>query len=184
IFTGEHYTEKNVRHCVNSISMNFVKTEPAIFAGGCFWGVEYHFNKLDGVIYVESGYTGGQLENPTYEDVCSGKTKHVEAVRIYYDPNKVTYEELTKLFFEIHNPTQVNRQGPDIGEQYRSVIFYMNEEQKEIAQKLISILESKGYDIATRLEKARDFWRAEEYHQDYYNKKNSQPYCHTYKKRF
>ncbi len=184
VFTGEHLTDKNIRHCVNSISMNFIKTMQAIFAAGCFWGVEHLLQKQDGVVYTEVGYTGGKKANPTYHEVCYNNTGHAEAVRVYYTPEVVSFEELAKLFFEIHDPTQHNRQGPDIGEQYRSAIFYVNNEQKETAEKLINQLEDKGYNIATSLEQANDFWIAEEYHQNYYDKKNSQPYCHTYKKRF
>ncbi len=184
VFTGERFTDKNIRHCVNYTSMKFIRAGQAIFAGGCFWGVEYHFNKKDGVIYTEVGYTGGKKDNPTYEEVCRGNTGHAEALKIYYDENKVSYEELAKLFFEIHDPTQENRQGPDVGEQYRSAVFYINEEQKEIIEKLIFQLENKGLDIKTRLEKTDEFYTAEEYHQNYYEKKGSNPYCHTYKKRF
>jgi peptide methionine sulfoxide reductase msrA/msrB len=193
VFEGEGFTDKNTRHCVNSISLNFVSekkmenkqnTEKAIFAGGCFWGVEYFMQKEPGVISTTVGYIGGKTENPTYEEVCSHKTGHIEAVEIEYDPTKTTYEKLAKLFFEIHDPTQVDRQGPDIGEQYRSEIFYMDEDQKETAQKLINILQDKGYDVATRLTKATKFWKAENYHQDYYLNKGSLPYCHGYTKRF
>ncbi len=184
VFIGEGYTKKNTRHCVNSISMKFIKTETAIFAGGCFWGVEYHFNKVDGVIFVEVGYIGGTVDNPTYKQVCDGNTGHAEATRIFYDHDKVDYEELAKLFFEIHDPTQVNRQGPDIGYQYRSAVFYTNDEQKKIAEKLIVQLEQKNYDIATTIEKTDKFWVAENYHQDYYENKGIKPYCHSYTKRF
>jgi len=191
VFIGEGFTPKNTRHCVNSISLNFIpaqegkkKLETAIFAGGCFWGVEYHFQKAKGVISTTVGYTGGHKDNPTYEEVCSGKTGHIEAIKVVYDPSKTSYEEMAKLFFEIHDPTQVDRQGPDIGEQYRSVIFYQNEEQKKIAEKLIEILKEKGYKVATKLEPASTFWEAEDYHQDYYKKKGSLPYCHFYTKRF
>lgn len=202
VFKGEGFTPKNTRHCVNSISMSFVpdgeplppvlgeqeaKTDTeatAIFAGGCFWGVEYHFEKLDGVKSAVSGYTGGHVKNPSYREVCDGTTGHAEAVKIIYDPNKVDYETLAKLFFEIHDPTQVNRQGPDIGEQYRSVVYYQDEEEKKITEKLIGILEDKGYDVATKLEPATEFYDAEKYHQDYYDKKGSTPYCHIYTERF
>ena len=156
----------------------------AHYAGGCFWGVEHLFQQKEGVISAVSGYMGGVLENPTYQDVLTGRTGHLEAVEITYDPAQVTYEELTKFFFEIHDPTQVNGQGPDIGTQYLSAVFYSNQEEKQIAQELINILQSKGYDMATKLISAETFWTAEEYHQDYYLKKNQQPYCHVYKKKF
>jgi peptide methionine sulfoxide reductase msrA/msrB len=192
VFEGEGFTPKNTRHCVNSVSLNFVPqdkmansgTARAIFAGGCFWGVEYYMEKQPGVKSVVSGYTGGKTKNPTYEEVCSGRTGHIEAVEIEFDPTKTTYEELAKLFFEIHDPTQVDRQGPDIGEQYRSEVFYLNDEQKAIAEKLISQLENKGYRVATKVSKASIFYPAENYHQDYYERKGSLPYCHGYTKRF
>ncbi|MBD3179875.1 MAG: bifunctional methionine sulfoxide reductase B/A protein [Candidatus Latescibacteria bacterium] len=189
VFFGEGLTDKNLRHCVNSISMDFIpadreRTETAIFAGGCFWGVEYHFRQLEGVISTSTGYTGGTIENPTYKEVCSGNTGHVEAVRVVFNPEKTSYEELAKLFFEIHDPTQKNRQGPDIGDQYSSVIFYQDLRQKETAEKLIGILEKKGYDVATELREANEFWEAEDYHQDYYQKTGSKPYCHVYQKKF
>lgn len=192
VFEGEGYTSKNTRHCVNSISLNFEpqdktsekKTETAIFAGGCFWGVEYYLEKQKGVISVTSGYTGGHIKNPSYEDVLSKNSGHIEAVEVIFDPSITSYEEVTKLFFEIHDPTQVDRQGPDVGEQYRSEVFYMNEEQENITNKLIGQLEDKGYKIATKVSPASTFWKAESYHQDYYNKKGSLPYCHGYTKRF
>ena len=192
VFLGEGFTDKNTRHCVNSISMNFIpatqsiekKTDRAIFAGGCFWGVEYYMQKKDGVISVVSGYIGGHKENPTYKEVCTGTTGHAEAVEITFDPSKVSYEELARLFFEIHDPTQVNRQGPDIGVQYRSEIFYLDESQKKTVENLISILKSKGYKVSTKVTKATTFWPAEDYHQDYYEHKGTLPYCHGYTKRF
>jgi peptide methionine sulfoxide reductase msrA/msrB len=191
-FTGEEFTDKNTRHCVNSISLNFVpyqqhteaKTEKAIYAGGCFWGVEYFMQQKKGVISVTSGYIGGHTDNPTYKEVCNNNTGHAEAVEVAFDPSKVTYEELTRLFFEIHDPTQINRQGPDIGYQYRSEIFYLNDEQKKIAENLIAILKAKGFKVATKVTKATTFWPAEEYHQDYYEHKGTLPYCHGYTKRF
>lgn len=192
VFKGEEYTEKNIRHCVNSISLDFlpvdkeaiVNTGRAIFAGGCFWGVEHFFNEAEGVISNEVGYTGGHKNNPTYEEVCSDKTGHAEAIEVIFDKSKTSFEELAKLFFEIHDPTQVNRQGPDIGSQYRSAVFYLDDEQKEISEKLIDMLRKKGYDVATEVTKAGAFWRAEKYHQDYYIKTGKQPYCHGYNKRF
>lgn len=187
VFLGERFTPKNTRHCVNSISLNFIpaeKTRRAIFASGCFWGTEYHFQKARGVLQTTVGYTGGHTQNPTYKEVCSGTTGHAEAVEVIFDPSKISYEKLAKLFFETHDPTQVNRQGPDIGEQYRSEIFYLDDQQKETAQKVIDILISKGYKVATRLTEASTFWKGEDYHQDYYQKKNGTPYCHIYTKRF
>jgi peptide methionine sulfoxide reductase msrA/msrB len=185
VFKGEGYTEKNIRFCINSISMNFVPNgQRAIFAGGCFWGVEYHFKNAPGVISVTSGYTGGHTEKSTYEQVCSGKTGHAEAVEIVYDANKTNFENLAKLFFEIHDFTQLNRQGPDVGEQYRSGIYYFNDEQKKTAEKLVQILKEKGYDVKTEIAPAGTFWPAEQYHQDYYEKTGKTPYCHIYKKIF
>jgi peptide methionine sulfoxide reductase msrA/msrB len=187
VFLGEKHTEKNTRHCVNSISLLFKpvsESNIAYFGAGCFWGVEYYFQKLKGVQSVTSGYIGGKSKNPTYEEVCSGNTGHAEAVKVIFNPNEISYEELVKYFFEIHNFEQLNRQGPDIGTQYRSAIFYLNENQKESAEKVISILNSKSYKVATTIEKATEFWKAEKYHQNYYQKKGALPYCHSYKKIF
>ena len=194
VFLGEGFTAKNTRHCVNSISMNFIpaeerakeakKTETAYFAGGCFWGVEYFFEKEKGVISTQVGYMGGHVKNPTYREVCTGKTGHAEAMEVVFDPSQANYETLARLFFETHDPTQVNRQGPDIGTQYRSEIFYANDEQRQVAEKLIKILKDKGYKVATKVTKADTFWQAEDYHQSYYQKNGHQPYCHGYTKRF
>lgn len=190
VFEGEGFTPKNTRHCVNSISMNFVPSQTenshqkAIFASGCFWGTEYFMQKTEGVLETEVGYIGGHKKNPTYEEVCSGTTGHAEAVQVTFDPDKISFEELAKLFFNTHDPTQVNRQGPDIGEQYRSEIFYHNEKQKEIAHTLIEQLEQNGYDIATKVSRAGTFWKAEGYHQDYYKKTGGTPYCHRKVSRF
>lgn len=190
VFAGEGFTPKNIRHCVNSISLNFVKNkkdvnlDTAIFASGCFWGTEYYFQQAKGVISTTVGFTGGKTENPTYKKVCMGLTGHAEAVKIVFDKDETSYDDLVKLFFETHDPTQVNRQGPDIGEQYRSVIFYNSEEQKQTAEKYKKLLEEQGYKIATTIEKAGTFWDAEEYHQDYYIKNGGTPHCHRYTKRF
>lgn len=196
VFEGEGFTDKDTRHCVNSVSLEFVPdpeeqdvmaaagTETAIFAGGCFWGVEHFMQKQDGVISTEVGYIGGTTENPTYEQVCAKNTGHAEAIKIVFDPSKVSYETLAKLFFEIHDPTHLNHQGPDVGEQYRSEVFYTSQKQKETAEKLIAELKNKGYKVVTGVTPATTFWPAEGYHQDYYNKKGSQPYCHSYVKRF
>jgi peptide methionine sulfoxide reductase msrA/msrB len=189
VFKGEKLTDKNIRHCVNSVSMNFlakkdVKIGRAIFAGGCFWGVEYYLQQHSGVLATSVGYIGGTTSNPTYKEVCSKTTGHVEAVEVLFDPVRTNFEILAKLFFEIHDPTQVDRQGPDKGEQYRSVIYYIGDEQKKSAEKLVGILEKQGLKIATKLEKATTFWPGEKYHQDYYIKKGTLPYCHGYTKRF
>jgi peptide methionine sulfoxide reductase msrA/msrB len=190
VFLGEGFTPRNTRHCVNSISMKFIPageathTERAIFASGCFWGTEYHLQKVDGVISTTVGYTGGHKSDPTYKDVSTGRTGHAEATEVVYDPAKVSYEELARLFFETHDPTQLNRQGPDIGHQYRSAIFYLNDEQKAVAEKLIGLLEVKDYDVVTEVTAASTFYAAEDYHQDYYDHKGTLPYCHFYQKKF
>jgi len=151
VFLGEGFTDKDTRHCVNSISMKFIpadqeanKTETAIFASGCFWGTEYYLQKAKGVVSTTVGYTGGKVKNPTYKEVCTGRTGHAEAVEVEFDPSVISYEELARLYFETHDFTQINGQGPDIGEQYRSVVFYTNEEQKEVAEKLVKELSQKG----------------------------------------
>jgi len=190
IFTGERFTDKNIRHCVNSVSLNFIPqetepaTEKAIFASGCFWGTEYYFQKAPGVLSTTVGYIGGNKKSPSYRQVGSGRTGHKEAVEIIYDPSKTTYETLAKLYFETHDFTQTNGQGPDIGEQYLSYIFFTSKDQKETAEKLIDILKDKGYKVATFLAEASDFWKAEDYHQDYYKNNGKTPYCHFYTKIF
>jgi peptide methionine sulfoxide reductase msrA/msrB len=146
--------------------------------------MEYFFQQAEGVLTVESGYMGGHKENPTYKEVCSGTTGHAEVIEVIYDPAQTDYETLARLFFEIHDPTQVDRQGPDVGEQYRSAVFYTDDNQKRTAQELIKILKDKGYKIATELAAADTFWPAEDYHQDYYDKTGHKPYCHGYTQRF
>lgn len=190
IFHGEGFTTKNARYCVNSISLDFVEEksdedfEKAYFAVGCFWGVEYFFKQAKGIASVLSGYMGGHTENPSYEEVCTKKSGHLEAVEVIFDRQKNNFENLAKLFFEIHNPEQTNGQGPDIGPQYLSAIFYTNENQKIIAEKLIKILEEKGLKIATKLLPAEKFWTAELYHQNYYKRNGKVPYCHRRISRF
>ena len=145
----------------------------ATFAAGCFWGVESAFRKLDGVTDTRVGYTGGTAENPSYDDVCAGTTGHAEAVEVTYDPDEVSYTDLLQAFFSMHDPTQKNRQGPDIGTQYRSAIFYDTPEQQETAREAKRELEAEGRfsaPIVTEIVPASTFWRAEEYHQRYYEK--------------
>ena len=156
----------------------------AYFAAGCFWGVEYHFEKLKGVISAISGYMGGHIENPDYRLVCSGTTGHLEVVKIQYDSSIVSYEELLKLFFEIHDFTQTNGQGPDIGSQYLSAIYYENESEKEMIENIIKELTNKGFKVATSVYEMVPFYEAEDYHQDYYERHQKVPYCHSYKKIF
>ena len=150
----------------------------AYFAAGCFWGVEYYFEKLKGVISAISGYMGGHIENPNYKMVCTGFSGHLEVVEVTYDETIVSFETLAKLFFEIHDFTQTNGQGPDLGSQYLSAVFYMDEEQKTISEKLILLLENKGYSVATSLYPYSIFYEAEGYHQDYYERHQKVPYCH------
>lgn len=191
IFQGEGLTPKDTRHCVNSLSLNFIpaaakinQPDTAIFAGGCFWGVEYYMQKAPGVISTEVGYIGGRGQKPSYEQVSSHTTGYAEAARIVFDPQKTNYENIAKLFFEIHDPTEVNRQGPDIGDQYRSSVFYLNMDQKKTAENLVGLLKLKGFKVTTQIVPATKFWKAEEYHQKYYTKENGTPYCHKYVKRF
>lgn len=189
VFLNEGFTAKNTRHCVNSISLKFIADEnkmirKAYFASGCFWGTEYYFMKANGVSHTAVGFMGGHVENPSYEQVCQKNTGHLETTEVEYDTTKTSYEELIKLFFETHDFTQTNGQGPDIGPQYLSCIFYTNNEEKEIAEKYIKILEGKGYKVATMLKPATIFWKAEDYHQQYYEHKGTKPYCHVYKQIF
>ncbi len=156
------------------------KYEKATFGAGCFWGVEDAFMQLEGVIETTVGYLGGTLKNPSYKDVCTDKTGHAEVVQIIFDPSKVSYEQLLELFWKIHNPTQLNRQGPDVGTQYRSAIFYHNEAQKQMAEKSKEALVQSGkYDrpVVTEITPASTFYKAEEYHQEYL-KKNGRSSCH------
>lgn len=160
------------------------KKETIYLAAGCFWGVEYLMKKANGVISTKVGFMGGSLVNPSYRDVCDKNTGHAEVVEVIYDPEIIKIENLLKLFFEIHDFTQTNGQGPDIGDQYRTEIFYTNQEQLNTAISIINQLKAKGYKVATKTTKAQNFYIAEEYHQDYYTKKGTEPYCHIRKKIF
>ncbi|MAW81091.1 MAG: peptide-methionine (S)-S-oxide reductase [Parvularcula sp.] len=149
-------------------------TETAVFAAGCFWGVEQVFRETDGVVATEVGYTGGHVENPTYEQVCRKGTGHAEAVKVEFDPAVVSYEKLLEIFWASHDPTQVNRQGPDVGDQYRTAIFTVNDAQREAAEKSRAAEDASGRHarpIATKIEPLGPWWRAEEYHQQYFEKK-------------
>lgn len=162
-------------------------TEKATFGGGCFWGVEALFDRLQGVEDAVSGYMGGRTERPDYEAVCSGVTGHAEVVQLVFDPQEVSYLQLLDYFFRMHDPTTPNQQGVDIGNQYRSVVFFHNESQKEQALDFIERLEEKKFfasKIVTEVAPAETFWKAEDYHQDYYQKKyqgKPGPLCHTLK---
>ena len=181
VFLGELFTDKDTRHCVNSISLRFIPAftkegyGKAIFAAGCFWGVEYRFKKFKGVIKATSGYIDGTTVNPTYEEVCSGKTGHAEAVEVIFDPKVTSYETCINYFFEIHNPTQYMRQGPDVGSQYRSSIFYFTKTENEINDNIILRLKGTGLDIVTTSKPATVFYAAEDYHQDYCSKTGRLP---------
>lgn len=160
------------------------KIQKAYFAGGCFWGVEDSFQNLKGVVSTRVGYMGGKTESPTYEKVCRGDTGHAETLEIVFDANELDFETLAKTFFEIHDSTQKNRQGPDIGDQYRSAIFYVSEKQKKIADKLVDILKEKGIDAVTEISPVKNFYVAEDYHQKYYLKSGNNSACQVRKRIF
>lgn len=190
VFHGEGHTVLNTRHCVNSLALDFVEnltvedSSEAILAGGCFWGIEYYFKKLPGVLKTEVGYSGGTEQSPKYNQVCAHATGHLEVIRVLFDPTVISYEQIIKYFFEIHDPTQIDGQGPDLGAQYLSAIFYYNEEQLRVAKNVIALLENMGNSVATKLKPVDVFWKAEDYHQDYYNLNNKLPYCHFWQDRF
>jgi peptide methionine sulfoxide reductase msrA/msrB len=197
VFIGENFTAKNTRHCVNSISMKFVPKEQSIpeiitskeiteldtitFGAGCFWCVEVLFQKLKGVSHVESGYAGGKIKNPTYKMVCQGNTGSVEVAQLVYDPKIISTETLIDIFFHVHDPTTLNRQGNDAGEQYRSVIFFHSSQQKEIAKNVLKRIDSSklwNEPIVTTIESIYNYSIAEDYHQNYYNNNSStNGYC-------
>jgi len=187
VFSGEGYTDTDTRHCVNSVSMDFIpaaRIETVYFAGGCFWGIEHAFDQTAGVLSARSGYMGGTTADPGYREVCSGATGHAETVMVTYDSQAVSFRDLAVEFFEIHDPEQIDRQGFDTGTQYRSAIFYTTDEQLSVIRELVQILLSRGYDIATEILPAGEFWEAEEYHQDYYDKNGANGSCHVRVNRF
>ncbi len=169
---------KNMSASLSSIND---KVDTATFGTGCFWCTEAIFEQLNGVLKVTSGYSGGQVKNPTYKQVCSGETGHAECVQVQYEPDKISFEELLEVFWQVHDPTSLNRQGADEGTQYRSAIFYHNEEQKEKSEKYKSELNKSGAfnkPIVTEITAFETFYPAEDYHQEYYqNNKNANPYC-------
>lgn len=189
-------TETGMRYCVNSLSLEFASEkdekgskdasgesssiDTVTLGGGCYWCVEAVYQLLDGVIHVESGFSGGSIKNPSYKEVCTGRTGHAEVVQITYDKSKTSFEEILKVFFTVHDPTTLNRQGGDVGTQYRSVIFYRNEQEKKSATEILEALnKQKVYPnpVVTELAPFDKFYKAENYHQDYYNQNQSEPYC-------
>ncbi len=185
VFSGEGFTQKNTRHCVNSASIGFEsdeKAQKAVFAAGCFWGVEHGFGKAPGVLSARSGYTGGDAPDPSYEQVCTGATGHYEAVEVVFDGHETSYEELLKLFFNMHDFSRGDGQGPDKGPQYRSAVFYDSQKQKLAAEKIIAELKDKGCHVATRVLPLEKFYPAEEHHQNYYQKRGLCPGCGAGKK--
>lgn len=179
------------RYCINSGILTFEKetpedkpigkTDTAVFGGGCFWCVEAQLQQLKGVVSVESGYAGGYVKNPSYKEVCTGNTGHAEVVRVVFEPSVLSYDELLAAFWQSHDPTQMNRQGNDVGTQYRSAIFYLNEDQKKIAKdykKKLNDEQVYSDPVVTEISPLDHFYKAENYHQNYYNDNGSQPYCH------
>jgi len=187
VFVGENLTDKNTRHCVNSLSLRFVQQDfrtgekyQAVFGGGCFWCLESVFRELRGVESVVSGYADGEEVDPTYERVCAGSTGHAEVVQIIYDSEIISYQNLLEIFFSVHDPTTLNRQGSDIGEQYRSIILYKTWEQKTQVEEFINkLMQEDIYErrIVTEVAPLIIFYPAEEYHQNYYTKNQEAVYC-------
>lgn len=181
VFRGERLTPANTRHCVNSLSLGFRpagEPERVVFAGGCFWGLELFFRRAPGVLSTRVGYTGGRLENPSYEQVSTGTTGHYEAVEVLFDPAVTTFRALLELFFELHDATRADGQGPDIGPQYRSAVFCFSGEQRAAAEKIKAELVARGFPVVTAIRPAAAFWPAEDYHQQYCEKTGRRPSCH------
>lgn len=189
VFSGERLTPANARHCVNSISLvrepaDSSRVRRAAFAGGCFWGVEYFLRQRPGVLATVCGYAGGDTVYPTYAEVCSGTTGHAETVAVFYDPHQTSFSDLTRFFLEIHDPAQKNGQGPDLGSQYRSVIFYALPQERQDALQLLDQLRAGGLPVQTEVVPLERFWPAEACHQNYYGNHGRHPYCHAWQKRF
>lgn len=190
VFSGEGYTAANLRHCVNSLAIEFVPdvtvldTEEIIVAAGCFWGVEYLFKQLPGVLLTQVGYSGGDVDYPSYQEVCKKTTGHLEVLRVVYDRAKIDLTRVLQYFFEIHDFSQTDGQGPDVGPQYLSAIFYYTDTQLVTARAIIDELKKQHYTVATQCYPVMTFWPAEMYHQDYYQKNQKQPYCHRWQKIF
>ena len=166
----------------NEVSQSPQQYPTATFAGGCFWGTEYVFQQVPGVKATRVGFMGGRTRDPSYKQVCYSDTNHAEVVQLRYDPEQISYEKLVKVFFKTHDPTTVNRQGPDVGTQYRSAIFYHDEEQKQIAEEAKTAFDASGEfkkPIVTEIAPAKEFWKAENYHQDYFKKNPNHPACHV-----
>lgn len=180
-------TETGIRYCVNSISLEFVPeadtikyTDTITLGGGCFWCIEAIYQRLEGVLTVSSGYSGGHTENPKYNEVCEGNTGHAEVVQVVFDTRKISLEEILHVFFSSHDPTTLNRQGNDVGTQYRSVIFYNNSAQQKVAENMIAAYNNEKvfeHPIVTQIAPFKTFYKAENYHQNYYNDNSNQPYC-------
>ena len=181
IFIGCNFQSSNNAQTKKEVQMiDTTKYQVTTFGEGCFWCTEAVFQRLNGVVKVESGYSGGTVPNPTYDAVCTGKTGHAEATQITFDPKIISFKELLEVFWKTHDPTTMNRQGADVGTQYRSVIFYHNEEQKKLAEEYKQKLEAEKIwkdPIVTEISPFKNFYKAEDYHQDYYNRHGSQPYC-------
>lgn len=180
IFIGCNLQSNNAQTKQEVQMIDTTKYQVATFGEGCFWCTEAVFQRLNGVAKVESGYSGGTVPNPTYDAVCTGKTGHAEATQIFFDPKIISFKELLEVFWKTHDPTTMNRQGADVGTQYRSVIFYHNDEQKKLAEEYKQKLEAEKIwkdPIVTEISPFKNFYKAEDYHQDYYNRNGSQPYC-------
>ncbi len=190
VFTGEYLTPKNRRYCVNSVALDFVAntqvddTQEAIVAGGCFWGVEYLMCLCPGVLAVNVGYMGGDCASPAYAEVCQGLTGHYEVTRVIFDPQMTSYSQVLQYFFEIHDPTQVNGQGPDHGPSYQSAVFCYDQQQTKEANALINRLKKNQYAVVTKVLPMAIFWPAEDEHQHYYSRRHQKPTCHQRVERF